>query len=181
VADVATLWTIGEPVPYAALCGVLKKVEGISSRLEMQAVSAFCAVLSSLLCIRSPASVRDAGVFCCVCAAGCLQVLCNLFRSIIALSPDDLLCTVYLCCNRLAPAYVGRELGIGDSILIKAVSAATGRTSADVKAAARKEGDLGVVAEASRGKQATLMRPKPLTVRGVFSESAAAAGKSPSR
>jgi DNA ligase 1 len=98
------------------------------------------------------------------------QVLSDFFRSVICLTPQDLLPIVYLCCNRLAPAYAGIELGIGDSILIKAVCLATGRTPADVKAAAQKTGDLGVVAETSRGKQAVLMRPKPLTVRGVYSE-----------
>ncbi len=107
------------------------------------------------------------------------QVLCDFLRSIIALTPEDLVRTVYLCCNRLAPAYANLELGIGDSILIKAVSAATGRTAADVKAAARKSGDLGLVAEASRGKQSTLMKPKPLTVRGVFREPGPAVPLSP--
>lgn len=53
IEDVASLWTIGEPVPYAALCGVLKKVEGISSRLEMQSVRVILRVVRWLksLCV----------------------------------------------------------------------------------------------------------------------------------
>ena len=36
-----------------------------------------------------------------------IEILANYFRSVILLSPDDLLLSVYLCLNQLAPAYVG--------------------------------------------------------------------------
>jgi len=55
-----------------------------------------------------------------------IEILSNLFRSVIALSPDNLLHCVYLCLNRLAPAYEAIELGIGESILLKAIAQATG-------------------------------------------------------
>jgi hypothetical protein len=48
--------------------------------------------------------------------------MCDFFRSVIALTPADLLPCVYLCCNKIAPAYEGRELGIGDALLFKVVS-----------------------------------------------------------
>jgi hypothetical protein len=41
------------------------------------------------------------------------------FRAILASTPQDLLPTVYLCTNRVAPAHAGIELGVGDATLIK--------------------------------------------------------------
>ena len=50
------------------------------------------------------------------------------FRQVIALTPSDLLPSVYLCLNSVAPAFAGIEMGVGDSILIKAIMEATGRS-----------------------------------------------------
>lgn len=47
----------------------------------------------------------------------------------IVLSPDDLLSSVYLCLNKLAPDYEGVELGIGETIMMRAIAQATGETS----------------------------------------------------
>lgn len=44
---------------------------------------------------------------------------------------------------QLAPAYEGLELGIGESILMKAVADSTGRTLAMVKSSFQELGDLG--------------------------------------
>jgi DNA ligase-1 len=74
-------------------------------------------------------------------------MLCNLFRSIIVLSPDDLLPCLYLCLNKLAPAYEGVELGLGETILMRAIAQATGRSVDKVKSDAQNKGDLGLVAE----------------------------------
>ncbi|KAF9270200.1 ATP-dependent DNA ligase [Marasmius fiardii PR-910] len=81
----------------------------------------------------------------------------------------SLLQTVYLCINRLSPDYIGIELGIGESLLIKAIAESTGRSLAVVKADLKKEGDLGLVALNSKNSQKTLFKPKPLTVPFVFS------------
>lgn len=87
---------------------------------------------------------------------------------------------------KLSPDYVGVELGIGESLLIKAISESTGRSLAVVKADLKKEGDLGLVASASmqffhatalmtrmfsqnsKASQKTLFKPKSLTVPFVF-------------
>ncbi len=57
---------------------------------------------------------------------------------------------VFVCvcvCLQLAPAYEGLELGIGESILMKAIAEATGRNVKHIKSEAVKKGDLGKVAE----------------------------------
>ncbi|KZP31375.1 ATP-dependent DNA ligase [Athelia psychrophila] len=82
---------------------------------------------------------------------------------------NSLLQAVYLCINRLTPDYVGVELGIGESLLIKAIGESTGRGNATVKADLKKEGDLGLVAMNSKNSQKTLFKPKPLTLPLVFS------------
>jgi hypothetical protein len=47
---------------------------------------------------------------------------------------------------QLSPDYVGVELGIGESLLIKAIGESTGRSLSLIKADLKKEGDLGLVA-----------------------------------
>ncbi|KAI0936388.1 hypothetical protein AcV5_004540 [Taiwanofungus camphoratus] len=80
----------------------------------------------------------------------------------------SLLQAVYLCINRLSPDYVGIELGIGESLLIKAIGESTGRSLAVIKSDLKKEGDLGLVAMNSKNSQKTIFKPKPLTVPFVF-------------
>ena len=86
------------------------------------------------------------------------------------LTPDDLLMSVYLCLNKLAPAYEGIELGIGESLLVKAIAQTTGRSVAQIKADVGVKGDLGIVAETSRGTQRTMFQPAALTVPHVFGQ-----------
>ncbi|KZO91954.1 ATP-dependent DNA ligase [Calocera viscosa TUFC12733] len=92
------------------------------------------------------------------------------FLMVIRLSPQELLKTVYMCINRLCPDYVGLELGIGESILEKAIAESTGRSLAKIKTDLRKEGDLGLVAMMSRNTQPTMFKPKALTVSSVFAK-----------
>lgn len=96
------------------------------------------------------------------------SILTNFLRSVIVLSPDDLLSCVYLCLNKLAPAYEGVELGIGENILMKAVSQATGKSMKEIKAETTDKGDLGIVAESCRTNQRMMFSPPPLTVASVF-------------
>lgn len=37
-----------------------------------------------------------------------VEILSNYFRSVIVLSPNDLIASVYLCLNQVAPAYEGK-------------------------------------------------------------------------
>ncbi|XP_024891440.1 DNA ligase 1 isoform X2 [Temnothorax curvispinosus] len=99
-----------------------------------------------------------------------IEILSNYFRSVIVLSPADLLPSVYLCLNQLAPAYEGIEFGVADQNLMKAVAQCTGRTLAQIKADVQEVGDLGIVAENSRSNQRTMFQPPPLTVSNVYSK-----------
>ncbi|XP_069493641.1 DNA ligase 1 [Ambystoma mexicanum] len=99
-----------------------------------------------------------------------IETLSNLFRSVIALSSEDFLPCIYLCLNRLGPAYEGLELGIGETILMKAVAQATGRQLDKIKAEAQEKGDLGLVAESSRSNQRTMFTPPKLSALGVFNK-----------
>ncbi|KAI1074669.1 ATP-dependent DNA ligase [Whalleya microplaca] len=93
---------------------------------------------------------------------------CALFlRQVLRLTPDDFLPTVLLMINKLAPDYAGIELGIGESLIMKAIGETTGRSLQIIKADQKEIGDLGLVAVKSRSTQPTMFKPKPLTIRGV--------------
>ncbi|XP_006142255.1 DNA ligase 1 isoform X1 [Tupaia chinensis] len=99
-----------------------------------------------------------------------VETLSNLLRSVVALSPLDLLPVLYLSLNRLAPLQQGLELGVGDAVLIKAVAQATGRQLESVRAEVAEKGDLGLVAENSRSTQRLMLPPPPLTTSGVLAK-----------
>jgi DNA ligase-1 len=93
---------------------------------------------------------------------------CSLFlRQVLRLTPNDLLPTVLLMINKLAADYAGIELGIGESLIMKAIGESTGRSLSVIKQDQKEIGDLGLVAVKSRANQPTMFKPKPLTVRGV--------------
>ncbi|CAG8590884.1 291_t:CDS:10, partial [Cetraspora pellucida] len=96
--------------------------------------------------------------------------LTTFFVQIIEHSPDNLLETLYLCLNRICPEYENLELGVGESLLIKAIAETTGRKTSKVKEELAKWGDLGKVAKDSKSTQPTLVKPKPLTIPAVFSK-----------
>jgi len=79
-----------------------------------------------------------------------------------------LLPAVHLSLNLLGAAYEGVELGIGDHILMKAIAETTGRSMRELKKDMEETGDLGSVAENSKGKQKVLFKPKPLQLRKVY-------------
>ncbi|VDP92130.1 unnamed protein product, partial [Echinostoma caproni] len=81
-----------------------------------------------------------------------IEILCNFFRSVGLLSPSDLSTCIYLCLNQLGPAYEGNELGVGETILLKALGATTGVGLEHLKATMKRQGDLGKVAESQTKK-----------------------------
>lgn len=99
-----------------------------------------------------------------------IEILANFFRSVILLSPNDLVACVYLSLNQLAPAYEGLELGIAETSLMKVIAQTTGRSMAQIKADAHSTGDLGIVAEQSKSNQRMMFQPAPLMVEGVFAK-----------
>lgn len=99
-----------------------------------------------------------------VITAHCSQFL----RQVMRLTPHDLLPTVQLMINKLAADYAGIELGIGESLIMKAIGESTGRSLQIIKADQKDIGDLGLVAAKSRSNQPTMFKPKSLTVRGVL-------------
>jgi DNA ligase-1 len=99
-----------------------------------------------------------------------LEILahCSLFlRQVLRLTPADLLPTTLLMVNKLAADYTGVELGIGESLIKKAISESTGRSLQHINSDHNEIGDLGLVAAKSRSKQPTMFKPKALTVQGV--------------
>ncbi|KAJ3075272.1 tRNA ligase [Podochytrium sp. JEL0797] len=96
------------------------------------------------------------------------EFLTKFLRSVLVLSPKSMLHCVYLCLNKICPEYEGKELGLGETILMKAVANATGRSLANIKSDCAEVGDLGSVAEQSRRKQMTFGAGKALTCEKVF-------------
>ncbi|KAH8320630.1 hypothetical protein KR067_006208, partial [Drosophila pandora] len=97
-----------------------------------------------------------------------IDTLSNYFCSVMLVSPSDLVPSVYLSINQLAPAYEGLELGVAETTLMKAICKATGRNLAHIKSQTQLIGDLGIVAEQSRVSQRMMFQPAPLNIRDVF-------------
>src|SRR5690348_11333940 len=87
------------------------------------------------------------------------EYLREFFVKVIKKHPASLIYAVYLCINRLGPAYESTELGLGETLLIKAIASATGRSVDKIKAEVESKGDLGLVAQVSKSTQATLLKP----------------------
>ncbi|KAH7338388.1 hypothetical protein B0J17DRAFT_572034 [Rhizoctonia solani] len=149
--DVDFGWKDGETVPYAALAQAFSLIEATTKRLEITAILTAFLTLVIRRATAKPAKTTE-----------------SKDKQPTTDGYQDVLQCVYLCINRLAPDYTGIELGIGESLLIKAIGESTGRKIDAVKEELKKEGDLGLVAMNSRAMQKTLWKPKPLTLPNVF-------------
>ncbi|CAE6443504.1 hypothetical protein ACGC1H_006104 [Rhizoctonia solani] len=144
-------WKDGETVPYAALAQAFSLIEATTKRLEITAILTAFLTLVIRRATAKPAKTNG-----------------SKDKQPATDGHQDVLQCVYLCINRLAPDYTGIELGIGESLLIKAIGESTGRKTDAIKDELKKEGDLGLVAMNSRAMQKTLWKPKPLTLPFVF-------------
>ncbi|GAV87473.1 DNA_ligase_A_M domain-containing protein/DNA_ligase_A_N domain-containing protein/DNA_ligase_A_C domain-containing protein/DRMBL domain-containing protein/Lactamase_B_2 domain-containing protein [Cephalotus follicularis] len=97
------------------------------------------------------------------------SMLCNMFRSLLALSPEDVLPAVYLCTNKLAADHENMELNIGGSLVASAIEEACGTSRSKIREMYNSFGDLGDVAQQCRQTQKLLAPPPPLLIRDVFS------------
>ncbi|XP_008787626.2 DNA ligase 6 isoform X2 [Phoenix dactylifera] len=95
-------------------------------------------------------------------------MLCNMFRSLLALSPDDVLPAVYLCTNRIAADHENMELNIGGSLVITALEEACGTSRSRIKEMYKTSGDFGDVAQECRQTQSLLGPPRPLSIHNLF-------------
>ncbi|KAJ7975786.1 DNA ligase [Quillaja saponaria] len=97
------------------------------------------------------------------------SMLCNMFRSLLALSPGDVLPAVYLCTNKIAADHENMELNIGGSLVSAALEEACGTNRLKIREMYNKLGDLGDVAQECRQTQRLLVPPSPLLIKDVFS------------
>ncbi|XXG83806.1 hypothetical protein AAC387_Pa10g1480 [Persea americana] len=97
------------------------------------------------------------------------RMLCNMFRSLLALSPEDVLPAVYLCTNKIAADHENMELNIGGSLVSSALEEACGTNRSKIREMYNNLGDLGDVAQACRQTQSLLAPPCPLSIQQVFS------------
>jgi len=76
---------------------------------------------------------------------------------------------VYLMQGKLYPDFVGVELGVGEKLLLRAISLASGLSQERVEDLYRKLGDIGRAAEeAEKSRKQVVLFREPLTVRRVY-------------
>ncbi|KAJ9101148.1 hypothetical protein QFC21_003366 [Naganishia friedmannii] len=98
------------------------------------------------------------------------RVLVNFLRTLIYNSPQDLLPTIYLLSNHLAPSYIPTELGVGFQILNKAITDVSGVNREGLKRLWDRCGDPGDVAFEAKSNLRTLIRPAPLPAHKLYTQ-----------
>jgi len=127
--------------PYSALCDTFSAIEEISSRLEIQEK---LTELFRLVLLQEGGGDEQ-------------QLDDDKKKKSKSTAKSDLYTLLYLASNSVAPQHDNVELGVGDSILIKAIGEASGTNPQMIKKKYDTDGDLGTVAQTSKGKQKTLM------------------------
>ncbi|KAL0001720.1 hypothetical protein SO802_015501 [Lithocarpus litseifolius] len=79
-----------------------------------------------------------------------MDILCNVLRTVMDTTANDVLSIVYLLANRIVPTHEGLELGIGEASIINVLAEAYGRTKVGHRKLDNQLGDWGLVAKACR-------------------------------
>lgn len=99
-----------------------------------------------------------------------VTILTNTLRVLMRHDPEALLPSIYLVSNHIAPPYDGVELGIGLSVVNKAIKDVTGKTPNQLRLLWNKTGDPGDVAfEAKKDVKMLMGNRKPIEVVKLFS------------
>lgn len=98
-----------------------------------------------------------------------VDTLVNFIRVLIEGDPSSLLPAVWLTTNSISPPYDELELGLGGSAISKALKKIYGLDNHGLKTLYDKHGDAGDVAfDAKKRQSFTLVKPKPLKIKGVY-------------
>ncbi|RVD82863.1 uncharacterized protein DFL_007275 [Arthrobotrys flagrans] len=100
-----------------------------------------------------------------------VDTLTNFLRTAIACDPASLLPAVWLTTNDIGPPHERTELGIGGSVISKALIKVGGLDQKGLRTLYDKYGDAGDAAFEAKVRQRTLQlrKPVPLTVKDVYS------------
>jgi DNA ligase 1 len=91
-----------------------------------------------------------------------VDTLTNFLRTIMACDPESLLPAVWLTTNDIGPPYEQTELGIGGSVINKALLKVGGLDQKGLRTLYNKYGDAGDAAFEAKVKQRTLILKKPM-------------------
>ncbi|KAJ5093006.1 hypothetical protein N7456_008867 [Penicillium angulare] len=98
-----------------------------------------------------------------------VDTLVNFLRVLIEGDPTSVLPAVWLATNSISPPYDELELGLGGSSISKALKKIYGLDNQGLKTLYDRHGDAGDVAFEAKKRQAfTLIKPKPLRIKGVY-------------
>ncbi|KAH7888551.1 ATP-dependent DNA ligase [Phlebopus sp. FC_14] len=97
-----------------------------------------------------------------------LNSLSNTLRCLLLYHPASLLPALYLLSNSLSPPYSPIELGIGGSVISKAIQHISGFTGAALRKLYNSSGDPGDVAYEAKSNVRTLIPHPPLLIGAVY-------------
>lgn len=98
------------------------------------------------------------------------NILTEFYKKVIEIDPESLIAVLYLCNGTLAPDHHNKELGIGESIIIKVISEASSRSIKAIREEYKVVGDLGTIASKYKSNQLSIFKKKDLSVIQVYEE-----------